>query len=351
MIGLSNGIRGCWIAIGDFNNVMNSNERVGGNPVSLTEMQGMRRCVDLCELQDLKQQGLWFTWSNKQVGGRRIYSKIDRALVNGQWIIEFPHSYVTALVEGVSDHCPLVLRLTDAIVKRHKPFKYYNVWNQSKDFLKLVEESWREPVEGKCMFPLVRKLKRLKPVFKKLNKGQFADIPQKVELLRRELETIQEQIQGKLDDEDLMEYELVVYREYIQSSKAYESFLQQKAKELWGKQGDSNSSYFHAKLRIRTMKNRINSIVGANGAVITDWNLVRDHFIGCFQHQLGQNSSREVSQLEIFQRGHVLNWQQQVQLVKQVSKLEVKNATGASIAARVQACTDMAVDCTKEHGT
>ncbi|CAI9089563.1 OLC1v1024154C1 [Oldenlandia corymbosa var. corymbosa] len=55
LIGLSGTVDGSWVVIGDFNNVMQREERLGGHGVSLTEIQGMRRCIEECEMQDIKQ--------------------------------------------------------------------------------------------------------------------------------------------------------------------------------------------------------------------------------------------------------------------------------------------------------
>ncbi|CAI9089643.1 OLC1v1024255C1 [Oldenlandia corymbosa var. corymbosa] len=164
----------------------------------------------------------------------------------------------------------------------------------------LDPEVWSKPVEGTYMYQRIKKLKNLKPVSKRLNTDQFNDIQQHVVMLRTEFEGVQAELQNKGTDMALIEYERRLHEELMQKSKTNVSFLQQKAKELWVKQGDSNNAYFHARLRLKTMRNMINSIVDEQGEVITDWNSVRDHFIKFFHDQLGQCNTRESSQMSIF---------------------------------------------------
>ena len=67
--------------MGDFNCIANINERIGQRPRS-HEIAPLRRCMEVCEIRDLKSTGRFFTWTNKQEGLARVFSKIDRVSVN-----------------------------------------------------------------------------------------------------------------------------------------------------------------------------------------------------------------------------------------------------------------------------
>lgn len=45
-------------------------------------MEYIRECLFQYELHGLHSSGNRFTWNNKQEGGFRVFSKIDRLLVN-----------------------------------------------------------------------------------------------------------------------------------------------------------------------------------------------------------------------------------------------------------------------------
>ncbi|KAL2924434.1 Endoribonuclease Dicer-like protein 2a, partial [Bienertia sinuspersici] len=52
--------KGPWVLMGDFNVVMNSEERIGSN-VRSSEMLSIRHCMEQCEMQDLPHGGNYYT--------------------------------------------------------------------------------------------------------------------------------------------------------------------------------------------------------------------------------------------------------------------------------------------------
>lgn len=118
-------------------------------------------------------------------------SRIDRALVNSQWQIEFTESTAAVLVPGISDHCPLLISIFPYRGGR-KPFKFFNFWMRHKEFPVLLSQSWSESLEcDSPMFSLYTKLRRLKPVLRQLNKEFYSNIQKRVLEARVELTDIQ----------------------------------------------------------------------------------------------------------------------------------------------------------------
>ncbi|XP_074301068.1 uncharacterized protein LOC141632419 [Silene latifolia] len=87
-------LQGPWMVMGDFNNVLNMDERIGA-PVTLAEVKDFQECVDACGLYDLSSTGAYFTWNNKQEGDERVFSRIDRVLANDTWILNGPDGSIT----------------------------------------------------------------------------------------------------------------------------------------------------------------------------------------------------------------------------------------------------------------
>lgn len=81
-----------WLIGGDFNSLLNFSDKQGGQPVLSTDLQDFKDCVHYCRVQDMRSNGAFITWNNRQVKDRRVYSKIDRTLVNDLWIQEFPEA-------------------------------------------------------------------------------------------------------------------------------------------------------------------------------------------------------------------------------------------------------------------
>ena len=105
---LAQSASGPWMVIGDLNCVANINERIG-QPVRISEVLPLRRCMDHCDLHDMKSTGRLYTWNNKQFGGKRVFSKIDRSLCNSSWEDQFPIAEASFLPEEEFDHSPILI--------------------------------------------------------------------------------------------------------------------------------------------------------------------------------------------------------------------------------------------------
>ncbi|XP_056697592.1 uncharacterized protein [Spinacia oleracea] len=97
-----------WIIMGDFNAIMNMEDRVGA-AVRTADIMPMRQCMARCKLTEVKTMGRHFTWTNKQEGVDRVFSRIDRVLANEAWGDLFDGAEATFLPEGTFDHCPMIL--------------------------------------------------------------------------------------------------------------------------------------------------------------------------------------------------------------------------------------------------
>lgn len=99
---------GAWVVAGDFNCPLTYEDRIG-RPIQAHEIAHFVDCTEYCNICDMCQVGSAFTWTNKQLGDSRVYSKIDRTLVNPGWVDLFPQSFVHYKPEGVFDHFPAVI--------------------------------------------------------------------------------------------------------------------------------------------------------------------------------------------------------------------------------------------------
>lgn len=100
-----------WVLMGDFNYVLNRDERIG-SMVREGEMLPFRRCVTSCGLEDMKSTGCFYTWNNKQFAENNVYCKLDRVLCNERWCANFPEADANWFMpEGTFDHTPMILNV------------------------------------------------------------------------------------------------------------------------------------------------------------------------------------------------------------------------------------------------
>ncbi|XP_074270204.1 uncharacterized protein LOC141593149 [Silene latifolia] len=243
--------QGPWAIEGDFNCILAASERYGGAS-TMAEMEPFRRCVEDCEVVDIARPE------------ERIYSRIDRFLVNKEWCDLYPDKYAHFLPEGLFDHSPCLIR-SSTNVRGKISFKYLNMWGSSKEFINTVRKNWDRGIEGTPLYKLTTNLKGLKAGLYQLNRDAFSDIEKATTKLQQEVEDLQAQLGRDPDNMQLQQQEFEAFQELKIKSLARDSFLHQRAKSVWIKEGDTNSAYFHNSIRHRRNKNRVIMIEDMDG--------------------------------------------------------------------------------------
>ncbi|XP_062075606.1 uncharacterized protein LOC133779692 [Humulus lupulus] len=315
-----------WVVLGDFNDILNRDERIGDR-VRHNSNNDFMNCVSYCQLEDVKFSGNFFTWSNKQQGSDRIYSKIDRVLANQAWVDSFTIAEAIFLNEGIFDHTPAILTVHSDIPSGKNPFKYFRMWSSHPQYHQEVSRVWHQTVKGTKMFQVVTKLKDLKAIFKDLNKLGFSAIHMADLQAREKLNECQNKLHRDPLNVDLQYQELEARRHYAGVHKDYCSFLSQKSKVTWVKEGDKNSAIFHSSIKERRCQNRIYSITNAEGNRVEDPVGVTEAFLSYYQSLLGtQMENRQPVKTSIRAQGPVISRQQADLLLADFSKDDIKNA-------------------------
>jgi hypothetical protein len=208
-------------------------------------------------VEDIVKRGCEYTWNNKQEGSNRVYSKLDRVLVNEDWQLTFPTSFGHFMPEMWFDHTPVVIQFVDMQWTQRKPFKFLDYWSDHEDFLKVVEAEWKRPVTGVKMYNIVRKLQNLKSCLRQLNRAKHGSVELDYIASKKELEGIQQQIHKNVHDQLLRDKESQILAEFKRAQKVFFSFLRQRAKIDWLQMGDENSSFFYRSIKRRAFRKRI----------------------------------------------------------------------------------------------
>ncbi|XP_062080436.1 uncharacterized protein LOC133785198 [Humulus lupulus] len=167
-----------WLIIGDFNSVFDSADRMGGKTISPNEFEDARKWLDLGHVEEMKLLGSYYTWSNNQDGTNRIFSKLDRVIINEDWLDTFPNVNAIANWEVVSDHCAIILKHIFVQKIGLCPFRFFNMWTSHPKFKSTVLASWNDSLalEGYGLQQISRKLHRLKFILKRFNWRTVGDI-------------------------------------------------------------------------------------------------------------------------------------------------------------------------------
>ncbi|XP_074315563.1 uncharacterized protein LOC141651765 [Silene latifolia] len=313
-----------WIIMGDFNNVLHMDEKIG-LPVKDSETMPFQDAIDRCGLQDMKCTGSFFTWNNKQPNSTRVFSRIDRVLVNDEWLTKWHDYFAHYAPEGEYDHCPCFIRAGDTTLRQKRPFKFFNMWTGVPDFLMIVENGWNENVYGTRMYKVVRKLKMLKANLKGLNKDLFSDIERNSDIAHELLINAQRHLHDDPHNTTLRDNEYNIRASFQTLHKAKIEFLRQKAKCEWARDGDSNSAMFHKAIRQRQLANKVLQIEDINGQLCNTPEGIMKAFEDYYQELLGVQGTTEGFMATIVSRGDRVQQTDWPILSKLPNKEEIKN--------------------------
>ncbi|XP_062080783.1 uncharacterized protein LOC133785578 [Humulus lupulus] len=253
-----------WMILADYNEILHQNERVGKKTIMKPSLS-LRDCMITCQMEDLKYSGCFYTWTNKQRSEDRVYSKIDRAMVNLKWTDQYPNSEAVFLPEDTFDHRPILVSFYLVVTTGKQPFRYFRMWKEASSYATKVSINWNILASGSEMYKLVLKLKRLKQIFREINREVYHDIQKAEAQAKHCLLEIQESLHQDPLNESLIRQEILAREEFTRLNRAYLLFLAPKAKASWVMNGDENTAIFHASLKARRIQNRIFSIHTEDG--------------------------------------------------------------------------------------
>ena len=138
-----------WLCACDFNEISKHDEKLGGVLRGHTQMQNFRDVIDECDFIDLRFEGPKFTWSKHFIDGHSIWERLDRGLVNSEFLLKYPASKVSYLKCMSSDHVPIFINLSGLEdPSRKKMFRFEEMWLSDSHCGETVEATWRNGEEG-----------------------------------------------------------------------------------------------------------------------------------------------------------------------------------------------------------
>ncbi|XP_062117657.1 uncharacterized protein LOC133831398 [Humulus lupulus] len=306
-----------WLVAGDFNVVFYFDDRIGGRPITEMEKEDACHWRADCLMAEIRRIGAQFTWSNKQKGGSRIFSKLDRVFSNEAWTDVFPYSEAQFNWDVISDHCYCVIKPVLGQVSGLKPFKFFNMWTKHEKFRETVLNSWG--ANGVCsgLKGISQKLTNLKSVLVQFNRRTIGDIPGKYLAAKEKYQQAQFLLQQQPQSKELLSAEQEACSEFILCAKMHESFLRQRSKVTWLRYGDDNTAFFYATLKQRYASNRITAFVNDHGQIVDCYEDLIKHFVSHFAGFLGSSSTATARiQLAVINIGKTLSIDQQLSLVR-----------------------------------
>lgn len=245
-----------WFLTGDFNEIVDQSEKLGGALRSDVEGAEFRQMMSDCGLWEIQHKSYKLSWHGVR-NNDLVQCRLDRSLANQEWLHLFPSASARYLSKGCSDHSP-VMNFLDGVEWRKRPmFRYDQRWIKKEGFSTTVTSSWCSREAGQVsLMQRVANCRKAISGWKKTAKPNSAIRIQELhhrmdEASRRNLYVPGElkQLRQELNEE--------YYNEEI--------FWRQKSRLDWLKARDQNTRFFHAITKNRRAQNQIHSLVDADG--------------------------------------------------------------------------------------
>ncbi|XP_062118352.1 uncharacterized protein LOC133831968 [Humulus lupulus] len=224
-----------WLVLGDFNAHFSGKDRSGGKPISNLELVDSIRWLAGAHVEPLKSSTAVFRW------------------------------------ETISDHCSCLVSTRPLEKLGLKLFRFYNYWTEHHDFRELVLYSWRSPLRATGIKAIFLKLLRLKHRLKNFNREKIGDLKLNYYKAKENYQEAQLQAQAYPYVFRYKEDERIAAEAFSVQERLYHSFLIQRSKITWLRQGDMNTSFFHAFLKKRKAKNGIVSFITEEGKLVDNF--------------------------------------------------------------------------------
>jgi len=246
-----------WLIGGDLNEILFPSEKKGGGLKSQGVLDFFCNTLDSCGLHDLGFTGYEFTWENRREGGDVVEERLDRFCASVEWSLLFPDSEVLHLDEHFSDHLPLLLKLrkTPAGPKHgRRRFMFENMWIQEEGCENVIREAWSINYCADPRQQLEYKIRACAAALSRWKQDTFGEIQHSIR-----------KAAGQLRGEKNIMRRREILQEISRWRRKEEVFWAQRAKAAFMKHGDSNSKWFHARVKERRSNNNIVSLVKADG--------------------------------------------------------------------------------------
>jgi hypothetical protein len=143
---LGSQVIGKWVCFGDLNDILDPQEKMGGNARSQTQYAHGREVVAESNLLDLGFEGYPFTWSNGRQDKENIQCRLDRALGNEGFVNRFSPIKVSHLPRFKSDHAVILIHLEaphqGGCRKRKKLFRFEESWTKESSCEDVIIRYW-----------------------------------------------------------------------------------------------------------------------------------------------------------------------------------------------------------------
>ncbi|XP_059076457.1 uncharacterized protein LOC131875799 [Cryptomeria japonica] len=184
------------ILAGDFNAILDIDDKEGGLRKSTRVMNDFREFISKCQVVDIILKNGKFTLTNRRLNFSRILERLYHFFV-GEWWINGSFSIDTRIIlQAGSNHLPVTLSINHEAPKNRNYFKFQSMWWRDPNFIELLK-TWSlesDIFSSSPSFCFIKRIQSIKNNIKHWNKSSFKNIFTEKLRIEEELEEINKRV-------------------------------------------------------------------------------------------------------------------------------------------------------------
>ena len=145
-----------------------------------------RDTMDLCGFIDLGFKGNPFTWKKHFKNRQTSWERLDRGLVNNEWLLRYRGTTIHLLTCNTSDYYPLLIEpeMVEP-TNPEKPYHFEEMWLVEKGCSNTVKQVWSKQDNRDIALGIVPKIKRCGKALKKWSSTNFGNVRKELKLKQK----------------------------------------------------------------------------------------------------------------------------------------------------------------------
>lgn len=243
-----------WLLTGDFNEILDNTEKVGGPARWEGSFTSFRSFVSQNGLWDLRHSGNQLSWRGNRYS-HFIRSRLDRSMANCFWSEQFPMGRSSYLRFEGSDHRPLITYFNANYRKKRGVFWFNRTLTEKPEVEEIINSAWNYS-------PIASAMDRLDSCRRSIIKwAKEQNVKSNIIINQAQID-LEYALSATIPDPALIESLTFTLRTAYREE---EQFWQQRSRIQWLKNGDRNTGFFHAITRQRRLLNSLSVIEDKDG--------------------------------------------------------------------------------------
>ncbi|XP_039130894.1 uncharacterized protein LOC120267295 [Dioscorea cayenensis subsp. rotundata] len=268
-----------WLILGGFNSILHRFEHKGGTFAYYDrKARFFRNFIEFNNLIDLNYSGPHFTWYNNQLGLARCWARLDRCLFNLDWANSFNFNSLKHLARSFSDHSPLFLSSAPFSYHTTRIFRFDINWLDFIGCHDAIHDAWNCHPHGNPLQAFSHLLSRACYNLSNWHRSGINSLEADLASSEITISNLEKSDFNSISQSFLMDQ----YANLASLQRQCSIKWAQRARMLWIKDGDRNTSFFHATTRIRAHSNFISKVVDSNGVCCQDHTSIERAFLNFY---------------------------------------------------------------------